>query len=91
MTSFTLSAFRFSGDHRRAALALAGDFERLELVDAGRELEVARRALPGGDVHLGPDRVEAKVGRDDLVVAGGHVRDVEPSRVIGEDGYAELG
>ena len=72
------------GDHRGVALALAGDPERLEFVDARREVEVARDAVARGGDHRLARGVEAEVGNDELVRTGRHAVEHVAARVIGE-------
>ena len=49
-------------NHRGIALTLAGDLERLEFVDAGRQVEVAHGALTRAHVDHLADSIEADVG-----------------------------
>ena len=51
-------------NHRGIALTLAGDLERLEFVDAGRQVEVAHSALTRAHVDHLADSIEADVGDD---------------------------
>jgi len=60
------------GDHRRVALALAGDLEGLELVDASGHVEVAHQPRARGDRDRRLGQIQADVGGDQLMVACGH-------------------
>ena len=59
------------GDGGGTALAFAGDGERIEFVDTGGEVEIARGGGGVGDGDGRADGIETEVGDDDLVGAGG--------------------
>ena len=72
------------GDGGGVALALAGDLEGVELVDAGREIEVAHGALADGGGDNGARGVEADVGDNELMRAGGHAGEGVEAGVVGQ-------
>ena len=77
-------------ERRRIALALAGDFEFGELVNGRREIEIAHRALTGGDRHFGARGIESEVGSDDGVIAGRQIGQREASGVVRQHGATEV-
>ena len=77
------------GDGGGTALALAGDFEGVEFVDDTGQVEVARGAGGVGDGDSGARRIEADIGDDDLVRAGGERREDVAAGIVGERGEAE--
>ena len=79
------------GDGGGTALALAGDGERIEFVDTGGEVEIARGGGGVGDGDRGADGIETEVGDDDLVGASGKRGQDVAAGVIGEGAEAECG
>ena len=79
------------GEGRRVALALALHFELFEFVDARGEIEITRRGLVGGDGDGGTLAIEAEVGNDEFVGAGGDGRQDVAAGLVDEGGDAERG
>ena len=78
-------------DGRRVTLPLARDGERLELVDAGGEFEIADGALAGANHDGGAGGIEPEVGGDDFVGAGREVGQKEVAGVVSERGEVKRG
>ena len=79
------------GEGRGIALTFALHFELFEFVDARGEIEIPRRSLVGGDGDGGARGVEAGVGDDEFVAAGGDGRQDVAAGFVHEGGDAEGG
>ena len=79
------------GDGGGGALALAADGECPEAVNAAGELEVAAGGGAGGHAHGGGKGFEARVGGDELVLAGGDLGQDVPTGVVGARGESQCG
>ena len=79
------------GDGGGIALAFAPDLEGVEFVDARGEIEIPRCGLVGGDGDSGALAIEAEVGDDEFVGAGGNGAEDVAAGFVREGGEAERG